>query len=99
MKLRRTRLVRREIEDNFWVSFMDIGYFESLFGAIKDLMWSGRDCWYLMLQENQLIEHEIIGEESQILTNQKRESTVLSVLIGRNLRPFPDNFVLYNSVN
>ena len=43
----------------------------------------------------QLSEYEIIGEGSQILTNQKRESTVFSLLIGRNLRPFPDNFVLY----
>ena len=41
------------------------------------------------------IEHEIIGEGSQISTNQKRESTVSWLLIGRNLRPFPDNFVLY----
>ena len=41
------------------------------------------------------IEYEIIGEGSQILTNQKRESTVFSLLIGRNLRPFPDSFVLY----
>ena len=42
------------------------------------------------------IEYEIIGEGSQILTNQKRESTVFSLLIGRNLRPFPDSFVLYS---
>ena len=42
------------------------------------------------------IEYEIIGEGSQILTNQKRESTVFSLLIGRNLRPFPDNFVLHS---
>ena len=41
------------------------------------------------------IEYEIIGEGSQISTNQKRESTVSWLLIGRNLRPFPDNFVLY----
>ena len=45
------------------------------------------------LQEG--IEYEIIGEGSQISTNQKRESTVSWLLIGRNLRPFPDNFVLY----
>ena len=44
---------------------------------------------------NIAIEYEIIGEGSQILTNQKRESTVFSLLISRNLRPFPDNFVLY----
>ena len=42
------------------------------------------------------IEYEIIGEGSQISTNQKRESTVSWLLIGRNLRPFPDNFVLYS---
>ena len=38
----------------------------------------------------------IIGEGSQIPTNQRRESTVSWLLIGRNLRPFPDNFVLYS---
>ena len=43
------------------------------------------------------IEYEIIGEGSQILTNQKRESIVSWLLIGRNLRPFPDNFVLYRA--
>ena len=48
---------------------------------------------------NFVIEYEIIGEGSQILTNQKRESTVFSLLIGRNLRPFPDNFVLYWHIN
>ena len=46
-----------------------------------------------------LIEYEIIGEGSQILTNQKQESTVFSLLIGRNLRHFPDNFVLYITAN
>ena len=39
--------------------------------------------------DKRVIEYEIIGEGSQILTNQKRESTVFSLLIGRNLRPFP----------
>ena len=43
----------------------------------------------------QPIEYEIIGEGSQISTNQKRERTVSWLLIGRNLRPFPENFVLY----
>ena len=37
-------MVRRKIEENFWASFMDIGYFESLFGAIMGLMWFERDC-------------------------------------------------------
>ena len=41
------------------------------------------------------IEYEIIGEGSQISTNQKRENSAFSLLIGQNLRPFPDNFVLY----
>ena len=41
------------------------------------------------------IEHGIIGEGSQILTNQKRENSAFSILIGRNLRPFPDNTVLF----
>ena len=40
------------------------------------------------------LEYEIIGEGSQISTNQKRESTVSWLLIGWNLRPFPDNIVL-----
>ena len=31
------------------------------------------------------IEYGIFGEGSQISTNQKRESTVFSLLIGRNL--------------
>ena len=41
------------------------------------------------------IEYEIIGEGSQISTNQKRANSAFSLLIGQNLRPFPDNFVLY----
>ena len=41
------------------------------------------------------IEYGIFGEGSQISTNQKRESTVFSLLIGQNLRPFPENTVLY----
>ena len=42
------------------------------------------------------IEYAIIGEGSQILTNQKRENSAFSPLIGQNLRPFgPDNSVLY----
>ena len=32
-----------------------------------------------------------------ILTNQKRESTVFSLLIGRNMRPFTEDTVLYFS--
>ena len=46
---------------------------------------------------SQFIDYEIIGEGSQISTSQKRESTVSWLLIGRNLIPFPDNFVLYSS--
>ena len=42
------------------------------------------------------IEYEIIGEGSQISTNQKPGNSAFSLLIGRNLRPFPDNFVLYS---
>ena len=37
------------------------------------------------------IECGIFGEGSQFSTNQKRDSTVFSLLICRNLRPFPDN--------
>ena len=41
------------------------------------------------------IEYEIFGEGSHISTNQRQESTVFSLLIGLNVRPFPENFVLY----
>ena len=41
------------------------------------------------------IQYEIFGEGSHISTNQRQESTVFSLLIGRNVRPFPENFVLY----
>ena len=43
----------------------------------------------------------IIGEGSQISTNQKRECTVFSLLIGRNLGaiPSPKNTVLYNIIH
>ena len=51
----------------------------------------------LLLEICKKIVYKIIGEGSQISTNQKRESTVSWLLIGRNLRPFPDNFVLYRS--
>ena len=43
----------------------------------------------------QYIEHGIIGEGSPISTNQNREKTVFLLLIGLNLRPLPDNTVLY----
>ena len=39
----------------------------------------------------------IFGEGSQISTNQKRKNTVFSILMGSNLRHFPENTVLYNS--
>ena len=48
-----------------------------------------------MLQDLNPIEYGIFGEESQNLTNQKRENGAFSLLIGRNLRPFPENTVLY----
>ena len=38
------------------------------------------------------------AEESQIWINQERERTVFSLLIGRSLRPFPDNTVLPYSI-
>ena len=43
----------------------------------------------------QRIEYEIFGEGSQFSANQKRENTVSSLLIGCNMRPFPENTVLY----
>lgn len=44
------------------------------------------------------LEYEIIGEGSQILTNQERENSAFSILIGRNLTPFPDDTVLNKSL-
>ena len=46
-----------------------------------------------------LIEYDIFGEGSQISTNQERENTVFSLLIGRNLRPFPKNTVLFYPIS
>ena len=43
------------------------------------------------------MEYGTFEEGPQISTNQRRESTVFSLLIGRNLRPSPDNTVLYNA--
>ena len=45
-----------------------------------------------------IIEYGIIGEGSQILANQKRENSAFSILMCRNLGPFPDNTVLYLSI-
>ena len=42
-----------------------------------------------------LIVNGIFGEESQILTNQKRENSAVSLLIGCNLGPFPEYIELY----
>ena len=42
-----------------------------------------------------LIEYGIFGEGSHIPTNQRRENGAFSLLIGRNMRPFPENTVLY----
>ena len=61
--------------------------------VFRGINWSYLVSYWLMTSH---IEYEIIGEGSQILTNQKRESTVSWLLIGQNLRLFPDNFVLYN---
>ena len=49
---------------------------------------------FQLLSTSQPIEYGIFGEASHISTNQKRESTVFSVLIGRNMRPFPENTLL-----
>ena len=38
---------------------------------------------------------EFFGERSKILTNLKPESTVSQLLIGLNLRLFPNNTALY----
>ena len=49
----------------------------------------------LSSQNGGMIEYGIFGEGSQISINQRRESTVFSFLIGRNLGLFPENTVLY----
>ena len=41
------------------------------------------------------IEYGISGEGSHISTNQNRENSAFSLLIGLNLRPFLENTVLY----
>ena len=41
------------------------------------------------------IEYGIFGEGSHILTSQKRENGSFSILIVRNIRPFPENTVPY----
>ena len=41
------------------------------------------------------IEYGIFGEVSQISTNQKRENSAFSLLIGQNMRPFSENTVFY----
>ena len=41
-----------------------------------------------------IIEYGIFGEGSHNLTNQKRENGAFSLLIGQNMRPFPENTVL-----
>ena len=69
------------------LSLISIPQFHLVSSITADTMWA---------QPWSIIEYEIIGEGSQISTNQKRESTVSWLLIGRNLRPFPDNFVLYS---
>ena len=42
-----------------------------------------------------VIEYGIFGEGSHISTNQKLENGAFSLLIGRNMSPFPENAVLY----
>ena len=42
-----------------------------------------------------VLEYGIFEEGPQISTNQKRENTAFSLLIGRNMRPFPKITVLY----
>ena len=53
----------------------------------------------IILRIKLLIEYGVIGEGSQILANQKRESTVISLLIGLNLRPFSKNTVPFKDIN
>ena len=48
---------------------------------------------------HRIIEYGIFGEGSHISTNQKRENGAFPLLIGRNMRPFPDNTVLYSFVH
>ena len=56
-----------------------------LFKRLQKFFTVSSDEAKLYIQIIQNIEYEIIGEGSQISTNQKRESTVSWLLIGRNL--------------
>ena len=58
-------------------------------------MGIGTHSYHVLNKIRFCIEYEIIGEGSQISTNQKPGNSAFSLLIGQNLRPFPDNFVLY----
>ena len=58
-------------------------------------LWIGGSVDHSLFFANFTGIESIFGEGSQIPTNQKRERTVFSLLIGRNLRPFPKNTVLY----
>ena len=54
--------------------------------------------YWLRQQYRAHTEYGIFGEGSHILTNQKRDNCAFSLLIDRNMRPFPENTVLYWSL-
>ena len=49
---------------------------------------------HLIKHSPDLREWGIFGEGSHILTSQERENDAFSLLIGQNMRPFPENTVL-----
>ena len=64
----------------------------NVYNGIDDVIDRGKHIsfWFFMV-----IEYGIFGEGSQISTNQNRENSAFSLLIGRNVKPFPENTVLY----
>ena len=81
------------------ISWLDLNILfksENIMSTVKTFLCEFKGMLVPRLLIKGLIEYGIIGEGSQILTNHKRENSVFSILIGRNLRPFPDNTVLYH---
>ena len=73
-------------------SFMLVGILLSRFCSAACRGQDTRCQWKFWRFLSHRLEYGTSGEGSQISTNQKRESTVFSPLIGRNLRPFPEKY-------
>ena len=69
--------------------------FDTLGETFLQIMRGSKLWWKKSKLFPELIEHGIIGEGSQISTNQKRENSAFSFLIGQNFRPFLEHTVLY----